>query len=415
VRWQAILIVGLVIAVTGAACVVLTQPAPEAQTRVQELAGKVQAGIQRWIAEGRDPSPATTLVGQIDPLIKAGKLAEAEALLNRALVILDSEKGVVSVPRFEPARIGQAPFISTAKSVKLSRIPSTADLIFHRDGYLFTMDREGGQVTQITFGTQRSYEHAAVSYGQRFVVANEHPPQQPGSSIIWLYDLENGREAQLLPQFYFAGDGGIAWDRLGFVYFVAKAQKADRSINVYRIKYDGTGLARLTDTPLEAHDVGVSEDGAMITYLVLVPEPALNSAHTEVWVSMSDGSKPRMVYKAGLVFKGSAHDPELSPDNKSVAFSMVNSTVRPNYQSLAWANTAHDIWRINLDSSGLTRVTKPGPISIIPNWTDGLIVYTEISERDGYHGAAVVGANDAAQTTPKRIRAGANSSKWIPK
>lgn len=409
-----LLTIGFVIAMTCAACVVLTRPAPEAQTRVQELAQKVQAGIQRWISEGRDPAPATALVDQLDPLIKAGKLAEAEALLNRALVILDSGQGPVTVPRLNTREIGQAPFISAPTAVKLSRIPSVADLIFHRDGHLFTMDRDGGNVTQITSGTPRKYEHAAVSYGRRFVVANEHPANVPGSSIVWLYDLEKGVETQLLPQYFFAGDGGIAWDPLGFVYFVAKWRKTDRSINVYKIKYDGTGLARLTDTPLEAHDVGVSEDGTMITYLVLVPEPTLNSAHTEVWVSMSDGSKPRMVYKAGLVFKGSAHDPELSPDNKSVAFSMVNSTVPPNYRTLAWANTAHDIWRINLDGSGLTRVTKPGPISIIPNWAGGLIVYTEISERDSYHGAAIAAADETAQT-PKRIRAGANSAKWIPK
>lgn len=401
-------------AIAGAAYVLLTRPPSEAQSRAHEQAQKVQAGIGRWISEGRDPAPATTLLVRIDPLIKAGKLAEVEAVLSRALALLDGEQGAVTVPRFAAEEIGKPPFISAFKTVRLTRIPASADLVFHLKGYLYSMDREGGRVTQLTFGPKREYEHVTVSYDRRFMVANEHPSHDPGSSFVWLYDLQNGREAQLLPQFYFAGDGGIGWDRAGFIYFIGKWRKSDRPVNVYKIKYDGTGLARLTATALETHDVGVSEDGTMITYLLFAPEPTLNSARTEIWVSGSDGSNPRMVYKSGLVLQASAHDPELSPDNKSVAFSMVNMKVPRNYPSLAWANTAHDIWRINVDGTGLTRVTRPGPISIVPNWTKDVIVYTEISEKDGYHGAAIAKVSEVEQM-PRRIRPGADASKWIPR
>jgi len=108
----------------------------------------------------------------------------------------------------------------------------------------------------------------------------------------------------------------------------------------------------------------------------------------------------------------SAHDPEISRDNTKVAFSIINSSVPPNYAKNPAANTAHDINVINIDGSGLVRLTKPGPISIIPNWYGDLIAYVEVSERDSYSGASIVSASGRDQP-PKRIKAGANSPRWI--
>ena len=66
------------------------QPQPPAA--LQEKAGRVQNGVARWVEEGRDPSPIGELMNQIDPLLRAGKMREAEAIVDQALKLLGAAK-----------------------------------------------------------------------------------------------------------------------------------------------------------------------------------------------------------------------------------------------------------------------------------------------------------------------------------
>ena len=339
-----------------------------------------------------------------------------------------------SIDKEKSTRIETGKLISEVKSVKLGKIPASAEIVYHSGGalpggggsYIFVMDKNGNTVTQITFETPRNYEHAAVSYDKRRIVANEIRPEPSGTrSILWLYDLVEGAEANLVPEFYSAGGCGMDWDPDGYIYFAAHEKKVEitspddianvgRLIEIYRIKFDGTDLKKLTDTvgSLEA-DVSVSEDGDLVASAnaVAVGTP---QEHPEIWVMNSDGTNSRSVHKGGP--RGSAtegaHDPEISPDNKKVVFSKVNNDVPPNWPDIPGLNTAHDIWIANLDGTGLTRVTKPGSISIIPDWQGNLIVFTELNEKDNYKGASIINMDG---TGYKRIKAGANSPKWIPK
>jgi Tol biopolymer transport system component len=305
--------------------------------------------------------------------------------------------------------------ITTATYVKLEKIPVTAAIICHMDGQIYTMDKDGNSLTRITFGNRRDWEHVAVSYDRRYIVANERRPDagsQNPLSLLWIFDLNSGTEARLASQLFYAGDGGVDWDPSGFVYFAATASKSQPN-DVYKIKYDGTGLMKLT-TNANAHDVSVSQDGSLVAYVKMVPEPLKGTGYTELCVVKPDGTQPRMVYKSGRIGFASAHDPEISPDNQNVIFSMFNSTVAPNYATNQALNTAHDICVVKMDGTGFTRITKPGPISMIPDWRDNEIIYTEINETDKYSGAAVVNSTGTEQT-PTRIKTAVKSPKWIPR
>ncbi|MBI5722372.1 MAG: hypothetical protein HZA50_00275 [Planctomycetes bacterium] len=332
------------------------------------------------------------------------------------------------------APTGTGPAISSPTPVRLAKIPTSAEIVFHQDGCIYTMDRNGQNVTQITFEkVEYAWEHAAVSPDRRFVVGNEPLPHSTGGRPglwcrVWLFDLEKGTRAQLLPQWVMVGNGGVDWDRKGFIYFAAKERfvfanpkglsdmlAEAGAHDVYKIKFDGTGLTRLTNTPDRAEaDVSVSEDGTLVAGVSQVVGPDNSTRDlTEIWIMHSDGTNPRVVYRGGKVGVSSVHDPELSPDNSKVAFSMVNSNVPPNFRKISVANTAHDICTINVDGTGFTRLTKPGPISIVPDWHDHLIVYFEGNEKEKYIGASVVTDNSTNQTQ-RRFKAGANSPKWIP-
>lgn len=64
------------------------------QDRAQEIQRKmkqVHEGVQRWQQEGRDPSPIGRILERFEPLMKQGRIDEAEAILDEALEALDGE------------------------------------------------------------------------------------------------------------------------------------------------------------------------------------------------------------------------------------------------------------------------------------------------------------------------------------
>ena len=318
--------------------------------------------------------------------------------------------------------------MSKPEKVRLETIPSEAEIVYHENGFIYVMDHAGRNITQLTFEHPRVWEHVAVSPDKQYIAANEQIPNSTaagGSSKIWLFNLKAGTEAKLLPYFVTAGNGGIDWDKEGFIYFGAKEKnpvehpatpddfRTNAGANdIYRIKYDGTGLQRLLNTPQSGEaDISVAEDGSMVAF-VLQPVNT-QPDHTEIWMMNSNGSNPQLIYKAGQVKLASAHDPEFSPDNTKVIFSIVNSTVPPNFPQNPLANTAHDIWCVNINGSELKRLSKAGPISIAPDWKGPLILYLDISEADRYAGISIINPNDIDQL-PNRIKSGGNIAKWIP-
>ena len=319
--------------------------------------------------------------------------------------------------------------MSVPERERLEKIPTTAAISAHRDGYLHVLDEDGTNVRQISFETpQGAWEHVAVSPDRRFIAANEqmpNPASKPGGvSRLWLFDTVQGTRTRLVPAFDTAGNGGVDWDRNGFIYFAAKEKDivaqpqtpADFRANagendIYRIKYDGTGLQRLTHSKSYGEaDVSVSEDGAMIAYANLnILEEVM-----EIWAAAADGSGARMVFKGGKPRISSVHDPELSPDNKFIVFSRVNHGVPPNFPNNPDANTAHDIYRLNLSSGEMLRLTRPGHISIVPDWVGDKVLFLDISERERYAGLATV-APDKPDQAPHVIVTNMNIGKWIPR
>jgi hypothetical protein len=62
------------------------QLADDTRKRLTEKVERVKEGVQKWAADGRDPSIiAKTMEEKFKPLIEAGKITEAEAELDRVL------------------------------------------------------------------------------------------------------------------------------------------------------------------------------------------------------------------------------------------------------------------------------------------------------------------------------------------
>lgn len=305
--------------------------------------------------------------------------------------------------------ITQEKYITEPKPVKLGKIPESAEIVYHQDGFVYVMDRNGENVTQITFGEPRQYEHVAISHDHRYVAGN-----QVNTGILYIYGLQNNTETKVLG-FAQAGGGGMDWDPDGYVYF--GAAKPNEAADIYKMKADGTKLVRLTNIPMVMKaDVSVSPDGTLVAYVKAFPKPAPPKlVTTEIWLMNADGSNAHMVKRAdrpGRPAIDGIADPEITDDNKRVIFSERNLDVPPNFPSISWLNTAHDIWIINIDGTNLSRITQPGPISIIPDWKDGWVLYNESSDKKNTHWDTALIRDDG--TGYKIIRQGTGFAKWIP-
>lgn len=63
-------------------------PPPSVQKKLDEI----QAGVQEWVNAGRDPASISEMMQEFSPLIRDGKLKEANELLDRVLKTVREKK-----------------------------------------------------------------------------------------------------------------------------------------------------------------------------------------------------------------------------------------------------------------------------------------------------------------------------------
>lgn len=318
--------------------------------------------------------------------------------------------------------------LTTEQTVEINTIPSTAKIIFHKDNIIYTMDDNGENMTQITYDDSFTLEHVALSYDRTKIVCNYFSDLSVGSqsSKMILYDIIKKTRIHLLPEFEMAGNGGVDWDKNDNIYFAGVAEliftnpwaisefKANAGANdIYKMKYDGTSLQNLTNTTEYGEaDVSLSPDNRSISYMATnIADP--ENSFTEIWKRDLRGTNPLLLFIGGKDRISSVHDPEISPDGNFVVFSRVNSDVDPVFPNNPLANTAHDIIKLNLITDELTIVTRPGPISIAPDWYSDKILFLDISDKTDPPHAGLATINTDG-TEYKLVKNGTNIGKWIP-
>lgn len=318
--------------------------------------------------------------------------------------------------------------LTTEQTVEINSIPATAKIIFHKDNIIYTMDENGENMTQITYDDSFTLEHVALSYDRTKIVCNYFSDLSIGSqsSKMILFDIIKKTRTHLLPEFIMAGNGGVDWDKNDNIYFAGVAEllfsnprtipefKANAGANdIYKIKYDGTGLKNLTNTTEYGEaDVSLSPDNQTIAYMATnITDP--ENSFTEIWKRDVNGTKPLLLFVGGKDRVSSVHDPEISPDGNYVVFSRVNNLVAPVFPDNPWANTAHDIIKLNLITSDLTIITQPGPISIAPDWANNKILFLDITDKTNPPHAGLATINTDG-TGYNLIKNGSNIGKWIP-
>ena len=112
-------------------------------------------------------------------------------------------------------------------------------------------------------------------------------------------------------------------------------------------------------------------DGSRIAFArqVMSPEPGVTWTSAAVYVIDADGSNLRRVSPIGMY----AFDPHWSPDGTRLAFTNTEFVVNADHSSVVAQNV--DLYTIDVDGSGLTRLTDDG-FSARADWTvDGRLAF----------------------------------------
>ncbi len=318
--------------------------------------------------------------------------------------------------------------ISVARATHIGDLQPDAAIIFSSQRWrpqrrsfgnweVFVMNERGENAERMTYA-EYSQEHAFVSPDHRFIATSRAQKEPQEQRELWVLDLQNKTEAQLVPDFYTAANGGFSWSRDGFIYFVGRPHKRDGT-DIYRIRPDGTELTQITHTPEDEYDVSVSSDGEWLVFVRLVPRPPHRQA--QIWLMRADGSNERMLYDGGprlgadpAGFPFGSFDPCFSPDRTRVVFSRSN----PDFDN--FRHGAQDICVINVDGTGFRVISpKVGALQVIPSWVDDKILYTEINEKERYLGLVTIHPDGTGwqrlESGLKNWTDGGRNGRWIPR
>ncbi len=308
-------------------------------------------------------------------------------------------------------------------------IPANARILWRNATEIYTMDAAGGNLTQLTptlpanlLSKFSTLDHVAAS-PQRGHLAISYL-DTADANHCGLYDLANDTYTPLVPYFESCGYGGIDWDLNGYIYFagrerapyaldtvvLAEAQANAAAFDIWRIKYDGTGLQKIISTTTHGEaDVSVSENGSLIAWA----SSRIVEGYAEIWVAPTNGDTSAMAYQSTDTTR-TVHDPELSPDGTQVAFSK-----RDPDQPLQFGIRPHEIFKCSVTNCTATlaqvSAVGNGPICILPDWmvVDGVekIVFHEL-EDDGtpYQGPTLINPDG---TGAVRLLHGPSAPKFI--
>jgi TolB protein len=251
---------------------------------------------------------------------------------------------------------------------------------------IFTMDLDGGNQRMVSNGKGATTCSYLFPGSKRVIYATtafhgDEPPAPPDRSkgYVWklhpefdlvVHDLDGKNQIRLTDTWGYDAEATVSPDG-EWIVFTSCRDGGDPE--VYKMKADGSELTRLTNA--EGYDGGpfFSWDGKSIIwranrpksdlekeqYRSLKEEGLVSPINLEIFIMDVDGTNQRQVTKNGAA----NFAPFLHPDNKRIIFCSNLATLgkrgMPNF----------DLWMINVDGTGLTRITTCPDFDGFPMFT----------------------------------------------
>lgn len=179
---------------------------------------------------------------------------------------------------------------------------------------------------------------------------------QPGQIGLFLAAADGTQERPLVTPADVDYNATWATDGAAIVFTSERNGSAD----LYRVRPDGTGLERLTDSPAYDDQAALSPDG---TQVVFVTTRAGGTA--DLW-TMDLKTRRAKALASG---PGGDFRPSWSPDGRWIAFSSDRGSNLP-FAHGRWEHLQLvDVYIVQPDGSGLKRLTTHGGFCGSPKWT----------------------------------------------
>jgi dipeptidyl aminopeptidase/acylaminoacyl peptidase len=232
------------------------------------------------------------------------------------------------------------------------------------DGHVFTMNADGSNRTQQTFGDERAYRPTWSLDGTKIAYLASDGPctinsclNKKGFLVVITPDgdrrvtIADGLDAQSV--------GEIAWSPDSRrVAYAAVAASAPLSLShVYIAEADGSGVRQLGDAELAGFEPAWSPDGTRIAFTRFAPQPGL-------WLIRADGSDAHPVaetsrepaaLRAGEGTSWEFWDAQWSPDGSQLVF--------------LGGDGGHGVWTVNADGTGERQLVARNNDSWWPAWS----------------------------------------------
>ena len=222
---------------------------------------------------------------------------------------------------------------------------------------IYAFDLETGKV-QLLYGSVAKLESLNLNYeGTRFAFTEYIGGEDYDFSELSTFDVDGGGYQRLTENNIW--DVYAVWSPDGST--IAYLTKPGETLDIYLMDSNGGSQRLLYDSGY--HDSDINWVGDMLAF----------TRNSQIWVMNSDGSEPRQVTdppRAGewgeAVLPFGDYDPRISPNNETIIFErMVDDTSR---------HGNYDLFSVNVDGSGLTRLTETG-------WTQGLASWSHDGSR----------------------------------